>query len=119
MINVTYDSKSHILILTADNEGRADLKSAYSSQGYYGAETTVSEALHEAYEFIEPEDIGALTSAPILVDCDHLAYPDNGDRVVIEGARIFWFPNYAVTDPWEVLKNTGRVVFTEATPYPD
>ena len=75
MINARIDKARHVLILTADNEGRAALKDAYERGGYPYAEGEVAEALHEAYEFVPPENIpGAMTDAPILVDCDYLLY---------------------------------------------
>lgn len=120
MINVKIDSARHVLILTADNEGRAALKDAYGRGGYYNAEGEVAEALHEAYEFVRPENVpGALTDAPILVDCDFLEHPDNGDLIIRDGAAIYWFPDYMVTDPFDQLKNTGRVEFVEGRPFAD
>ena len=120
MIDAKYIAERRVLRLTADNESRSDLKDAYERGGYYYAEMAVSEGLHEAYEFVPPENVpGALTDAPILVDCDDLEYPDNGDRIIRDGARVFWFPNYMVEDPFESLKNRGYVEFREADPYPD
>jgi hypothetical protein len=49
-----------VLILTADNDGRRALAEAYrSGRGFSAAESEVSEALHEAYEFVRPEDVPA------------------------------------------------------------
>lgn len=110
--------KGNALIITADNESRADLADAYRDQSNYGgcikAESLVGDGLHEKWEFIQPEDVGALTDAPILCDADGLDYPDDGGRIVRNDAKVAWFPNYMVTDPWEVLRNTGRVTFTLA-----
>lgn len=118
MINAHYDPVRHVLRLTADNESRTELADAYALGGYPRAESLVAEGLHEAYEFFPPENIpGALTDAPILVDCDHIGYPDSGDRIAYDGALIFWFPDYMVTDPFELLKNRGYVEFPEATPH--
>ena len=109
----------HKLVLIADNEGRAEIAENYRlKRGYRGAEQIVAEALHECFEFVAPEYIpGALTDAPILVACDDLGYPDNGECVITPSAPIFWFPNYMVEDPFETLKNRGRVAFDEAEPY--
>jgi hypothetical protein len=50
------------------------------------------------FEWVAPEDIGALTSAPIL------KY-DN---------KYWWYPNYAVRSPLEDIAETGKTVFTFA-----
>lgn len=111
--------KGNDLIITADNESRADLADAYRDRSNYGgcikAEMLVGEGLHEKWEFILPESVGALTDAPILCDCDGLDYPDDGYLTVREDATVAWFPNYMVTDPWVSLRNTGRVTFTIAS----
>jgi hypothetical protein len=114
-IAARYDAARRVLVLTASNDGRAALAEAARAGGYQRAEDEVSEALHEAYEFVRPEDVpGAMTDAPILVDSDALAYPDNGERIILPGAKVFWFPDYMVTDPWELLRTRGRVEFEEA-----
>ena len=102
--------KDGYLKITADNEGRWDLKEAYTSKyggGYQKAEGEVIDALHDQFHFILPEWVGALTDAPILAD--DLTIEDNGDISFV--GDTWWFPDYQVTDPWEVLKNTGRVIF--------
>ena len=123
MIGATYDSKRHVLVITASNAGRSDLADRMAnarpqSSPYYYAESMVAEWLHEAYEFVDPGHVpGAMTDSPILVDSDYTFIADNGQRVIMESARVFWFPNYMVTCPWETLRNRGRVEFEEATPY--
>ena len=65
----------------------------------------VSEMLiGEGFYEISPESIGALTDAPILSSDPE---PD-GD------SGIWWFPDYAVVDPTETLRDTGRVIFSKA-----
>lgn len=100
------------LLLTADNESRAELADAYRADGYPRAESYVGEALHEKWEFIRPETIGALTDAPILAECDGIDRDEDGE--IINVGRVAWFPDYAIRDPWEELKNTGKVAFTIA-----
>ena len=102
--------KNGYLKITADNEGRADLKEAYTSKyggGYQKAEGEVIDALHDRFHFILPEWIGALTSAPIF--SDDLTIEDDG--TISHVGDVWWFESYQITDPWEVLKNTGRVIF--------
>jgi hypothetical protein len=119
-IDAHYDATRKVLVITASNRGRADLADAYRrgnngpTSGYYYAESHIAECFHEAYEFVDPGDVpGAMTDAPILVDSDGIARPDNGETIILPEARVFWFPNYAVEDPWETLKNRGRVEFSE------
>lgn len=60
--------------------------------------------------WVAPEDIGALTSAPILSDGD---VNDNGS-LDFGGSNIWWYPNYAVTSPMQEIAETGKVVFKNA-----
>lgn len=102
------------LRLTLGNEGRAELAEALRDGGYPRGESLVAEWLHEAFEFIRPEEIGALTDGPILVDCDDLDYPDTGDRVIRDDAQVYWFSDYMIRDPWGELSRKGRVDFIAA-----
>jgi hypothetical protein len=95
------------LKITADNEGRADLKNEYQQGGYPKAEDYVIDSLHDNFYFVLPEQIGALTSAPIFTD--ELDIDDDG-KVAYVG-DVFWYPNYMLIDPWEELKNKGYVIF--------
>lgn len=114
-IDARYDAARHVLVLTASNEGRATLREAYARGGYRYAESEIAEAFHEAYEFIDAGHIpGAMTDAPILADCDGVVTCDNGAVVVLESARVFAFMDYMLVDPFEQLKNTGRVEFPAA-----
>ena len=101
-------SKYHVTF-TADNEARAELADAYRAGGYPRAEMYVGEALHEAWEFVRPEEVGALTDAPILAECDGIERDDDGDLTAV--GKVCWFPDYQVKDPWEALRNVGRVRF--------
>lgn len=101
------------LRLTLGNEGRAELAEALR-ESYNRAESLVSEWLHEMYEFVHPEEIGALTDAPILCDCDDLDYPDTGEREFLPNAEFYWFPDYMIRDPWQLLAWRGRVEFVKA-----
>lgn len=56
------------------------------------------------YQWISPEDIGALTDAPILAN-GSLDDP----RV-----KIWWYPDYQVKSPLEDIAETGKTIFTLA-----
>lgn len=102
-----------ILADAADREALAEIY-ADSEKGYLDAEQLAREALRElGFEFVLPEWIGALTSAPIFADCvEFVEFPDSGEFYVPEDARVWWFPAYEITDPWETLRDTGEVIFT-------
>lgn len=112
MINATITG--NVLVITADNISRSDLKHWYDNGGYYTVEGAVAAELEEKFYFVRPEWIGALTAAPILTREGDYTFEDNGDFVLDGDARVWWFPNYMITDPWERLKDTGRVEFAEA-----
>ena len=95
--------KDGYLKITADNEGRRNLKEA----ALWLCDEAIAEELRDQFHFILPEWVGALTDSPILAD--DLTIEDNGDISFV--GDTWWFPDYQVTDPWEVLKNTGRVIF--------
>lgn len=101
--------RNNIVLLTADNESRAELADAFRAGGYPRAEDYVGEALHEHWEFVRPEEVGALTDAPILAECDGMERNDAGE--LVEVGKVCWYPNYQVFDPWAILRNTGRVEF--------
>lgn len=105
--------RDNTVLLTADNESRAELADLLRGDfGYSRAEQYVGEELHEKWEFIAPEVVGALTDSPILAECDGLRVNDEGE--ITEVGNVAWFPDYAVRDPWVELRNRGRTVFALA-----
>lgn len=101
------------LLLTADNKSRSDL-AYWRRAGYQQAESAVADELRDNYEFVQPETIGALTSAPILCAAYDMDYPDHGEPAPIDDAKIYWFEPYQLIDPWEQLSRRGRVTFNAA-----
>lgn len=101
--------KNGTLKITADNQGRADLKEAWNELEYYPTEDFITEELRlQSFEFVRPEWVGALTDSPIITD--ELGIADDGTADYM--GDVWWYPNYMITDPWEELKNKGRVIFT-------
>lgn len=115
MINVRILSNGNLLF-TADNFGRAALSDAYHMGGYPRAESDVFSEIEPAWRAVAPEAIGALTDAPIV--CAEAFQPmpdDSGESYDVDPEAVFyWFPDYAIRDPWEELKNSGRVIFQRA-----
>ena len=62
------------------------------------------------WEMVPPEDIGALTSAPILSDS---AQRDDQGKLTAIG-DVYWFPNYAVKCELETMLKNGFVDFALA-----
>lgn len=103
--------RNNTLLLTADNSGRSEMAEALSYGSGHG-EMLVSDELHERWEFIAPEVVGALTDSPILAECDGIERDYDGE--ITKVGKVAWFPDYAVRDPWQELRNRGRTVFTLA-----
>lgn len=59
---------------------------------------------------LRPEDIGALTDSLILTnECER----DDEGKITRVGS-VWWFPNYMVDNPAELLMETGSVIFMKA-----
>ena len=67
----------------------------------------------DGWSFVAPEDIGALTDAPIICD-DNWTVEDDGTFQIFPETKVWWFPNYMVENPMETLATTGEVIFTAA-----
>lgn len=125
----TYDSNTNgCLILRADSEERAMIKQLISEQG----ETTNAEydalehlLANSELDWIRPEEIGALTDAPILgfrepeqeltadIDPDYVYVVGHWDgKTWYEPVRAAWgFMDYQVRSFLTDLVETGQAVF--------
>lgn len=84
-------------------EGRAWLQTERTADGWKrGTKFIFQDMLEDwfgcGWEWVLPEDIGALTSAPILRSPD---------------GAIYWFPEYAVQCELEEMLSQGFVMFTK------
>ena len=59
------------------------------------------------WEMVPPEDIGALTAAPIL--SDEMVRDDEGR--VTEAGRVYWFPDYQVRDEIDDIRKDLVLLF--------
>jgi hypothetical protein len=66
--------------------------------------------LVNGWQWIEPHEIAALTSAPILTDSAER--DESGILIAVE--RVYWFAEYQVVDEIAELHEKGFVVFTGA-----
>lgn len=102
----TYDLNTHgCLILTADAEDVAAIQGLRSESGEFGiqAEYDALEGLlcNSELDWIRPEEIGALTAAPIL----GLRQEDG------EPIAAWAFMDYAIRSFLDDLCKTGRAIF--------
>jgi len=92
-------------------EGQANFDTVQEERDAHGIHaalwTLLEDHLGSGWEMVPPEDIGALTAAPILSD---EIERDEGGRVV-EAGRVYWFPDYAVRDEIEELREKLMIVF--------
>ena len=66
--------------------------------------------LGNGWSFVRPEDIGALTEAPILTE--EIETDDQGHVQWV--GSVYWFPQYDVLDPVAKLLENGYVDFVRA-----
>ena len=93
------------ILLTEKGQANFDaIQEERDTHGIYAALCTLLEDhLCNGWEMVPPEDIGALTAAPIL--SDEIVRDDEGR--ITEAGRVYWYPDYAVRDEIdEVRKNT-------------
>lgn len=64
--------------------------------------------LANGWEMVQPEEIGALTSAPILSD----EIERNEEGKITSADRVYWYPSYQVSDVIAELRAQGMVLFT-------
>lgn len=98
-ICLTEEGKDELALIRDENPNIIwdELLESYSTNG--------------SYTRINPEDIGALTSAPIITD--HLEIDENDEDMISHG-HIYWFPQYETVDELEELYLNGFVIFTKA-----
>lgn len=104
-------------------EGREELKGYIRTDRTYlveekvwskGTDSILYDLLEDwlcnGWEWLAPEEIGALTSAPIL--SDEVERDDFGK--IVKLGRVYWFPNYAVECELETMLAEGEVFFPAA-----
>ena len=102
---IAYSYLPDRLVFTADAESREELAAAdYDKQ----LSLVLDDVTGNGLEIVAPEEIGALTSSEIF--CHDLQRDDDG--TVTDAGGVYWFPNYQITNPWQVLADTGRVEFS-------
>ena len=92
-------------------EARQDVQEIAASTEW-DADTKLAEVLAwqlaNGWTWVRPEDVGALTGAPILseeVDTD-----EQGN--ITQVGTVYWYSDYQVVDPVTQLLENGSIVFT-------
>lgn len=101
--------ESGALRITMNVVAREELKTTYQECGYQEALSTLIEVARSGYnyEFVMPEQINALTDAPIFAE--DMTIEDNG-ACTFHG-KVWWLANYALVNEIEELVEKGEVEF--------
>lgn len=116
-IEVTPEELAEIRLIKAESEGDS-----------FGTERNMHDLFeplvcNSELEWVYPEQVGALTDAPLLgiwgeeVDCEgeddkrQLSWSDGKTTKVLPVEKVWGFMNYCLTSPQEVLADQGFVVF--------
>src|ERR1700722_17299367 len=96
---VTLNKNGNKLRIVLTSDGKAELQQRIDDGHLIGPDDVLYDLLEyhlcKGWEMIRPEEIGALTSAPII--SDDVARNDDGD--IIEIGSVYWFPNYQILSP--------------------
>lgn len=107
-------SKSGELIFTLDDEERSEWAEQIAREDQFVDIATVFSETGLAgncdLDMIQPEDVGALTDSPIFADDVDL--DDQGELRAV--GDVWWYPDYQIFNPAEVLVEKGQVIFTPA-----
>lgn len=84
-------------------------------KAHKAGETILAEMMEDiicnsAWAFLAPEEIGALTDAPII---GSEVFHDDLGNIETTG-NVYWFPDYMIEDPAKILYKAGQIVFTKA-----
>jgi len=107
--------KLYSMTLELTEEGREVIE--YVNSREWVSDTKLAELLEDHitggwWEFIAPEEVGALTDAPILAKSDNVHRTKTGRLWKV--TTLFWYPDYALRCPVDVLARVGRVTFVAA-----
>ena len=120
------------LELTVQSEERAELKDAFENKEDFGSDNFMYDfferlTCNSEYEWIRPEEIGALTDCPILgirgnerparegeSNYTFIAYHDHGQTFVQDVEKYWWYPYAESKSPLDDLLQYGYVIFQRA-----
>jgi hypothetical protein len=108
------------LKITLNKDGKKEFKLLYkeskeSMNDYDMLREIVDDFFGNGWTWLAPEQVGALTDAPIL--SNDAFYNDDGIMEV--KGDVWWYPNYAVIDLAKELIDSGELIFTKAEEWED
>ena len=99
-------SKHGDLVIKLHRESKAELKELSQEEGWQGDAVMgdIFENLlcNSEYSWVRPEEIAALTNAPILG-----IRGEDGESV----EQVWWYPSYQLRSPQQDLLEYGEVIF--------
>ena len=116
MSYIEIEKKEDGIVLKLTDEGREELNALrFGVDGWVKGTNDIlldmlEDHLCNGWEMVPPEDIGALTSAPIL--SEEVVRDDYGTLVSV--GKVYWFPNYQIECELETMLETGEVFFPAA-----
>ena len=109
-VNLEKTHDGNLRISLTEN-GEAEFGNIVEERDRFGIHAALCVLLEDhlcgGWEMVPPEDIGALTAAPIL--SDEIVRDEEGR--VVEAGRVFWYGDYAVSDEIEELRRDLVLVF--------
>jgi hypothetical protein len=100
------------LVITLTPAGREEIATAEADGENIDSDFYMGQLFDHPFcngwEVIQPEEIAALTSAPIF--SDEAERDEQGKLLAVR--RVYWFPNYQIESPIQTLKEKGVVIFT-------
>lgn len=52
-----------------------------------------------------------LTESPIIGF--DVSFEEDTDKILLDNAKVWWFPNYQIVNPFEILVDEGSIIFTK------
>ena len=102
------DGNLHIHLNRTGRRNFAEIREHRDAHGINAAlYALLEDHVSTGWEMVPPEDIGALTAAPIL--SDEIVRDDEGR--LTEAGRVYWYPDYAVRDEIEELRAHLVLIF--------
>jgi len=99
------------LCIELTDEGKEEIEDLWSNHpewnDYDILRELIEHQLCNGWSWLNPEDVGALTEAPIL--SDGASYDDDGAMEVY--GKVWWYPNYMVDELSVVLHDDGKLIF--------
>lgn len=113
-IRVQTTASGDLKFTIADTSGKEFLSEIVDSDKNWAlkwADFTEDFVGNGVFDTVAPEEVGALTDAPILTDEKRVE--DNGDVSFV--GKLWWYPSYETTDPLEQLLTDKVVIFSKGS----